>query len=89
MSEFGEALHNLRNRRNVARKGWNGKGMFILIIDGDAINQAIIDSYGNPDDIPSNPPMQDAIYMRTADNKLVPWVASQSDILAADWYVVS
>ena len=26
--------------------------------------------------------------MKTADNKLVPWLASQSDVLAEDWVVV-
>lgn len=32
--------------------------------------------------------LENFIVMKTADNKLVPWLASQTDILAEDWGIV-
>jgi hypothetical protein len=90
MSGFGDALRHLRVGRRLARTGWNGKGMFIVL-------QA-----GYPDGIPINANTAQAtgiaqgtvcrfrpyLMMFTADGEFVPWVASQTDILADDWQVV-
>lgn len=83
---FGQAVEALKQGERVARSGWNGKGMFLFLVRGAAVAQAINDRYGNPEEQPLE--VLDAIYMKTADNKLVPWLCSQTDGLAEDWYVV-
>ena len=79
---FGDALALLKAGHRVQRAGWNGKGMYLLLIKGQAITASINDCYGNPAEAL---PVLDAIYMKTADNKLVPWLASQTDMLSEDW----
>ncbi len=69
---FGEALCELEAGEQVARAGWNGKGMWIELQRPDAHSKMT----------------RPYIYMRTADAERVPWVASQTDILARDWEIV-
>lgn len=71
--DFGWALNQMRlNDRKLFREGWNGKGMWLQIQFPDSCSKM-------------NSPY---IYMHTSDNRLVPWVASQSDLLAVDWMIV-
>ena len=70
--DFGDALAHLRNGRSVARNGWNGKGMWLNLQVPDA-NSKMTLPY---------------IYMKTADDNRVPWLASQTDMLAEDWVLV-
>ena len=71
--DFGSALRRLKKGGKVARKGWNGKGMYLTMIRaGNAVHQGFS--------------MQDCIGMKTADHKMQPgWLASQADMLAEDW----
>lgn len=69
MFGFGSALLYLRDGKRVAREGWNGKGMWIALQVPDEHSKMSLPY----------------IYMKTADDKLVPWLASQTDILANDW----
>ena len=87
-SDFGGALAALRDGKKVARAGWNGKGMFVFLVPGSTftVNRPpLLGIYveGTLIDYMSH------IDMKTADNKVVPWLASQSDVLAQDWAVVS
>jgi hypothetical protein len=69
--DFGHALDALRAGAKVSRDGWNGHNMFIHLQVPD-----------------ENSKMQlPYLYMRTAHGELVPWVASQTDLLAKDWYI--
>ena len=70
---FGKAIEALKEGARVERKGWNGKGMYIQLQVPDS---------GSKMSLPY-------IYMKTADNQLVPWLASQTDVLSEDWQVVS
>ena len=81
---FGEAIAALKSGKLVAREGWNGKGMWLILIAGEAVAQAIADRYGDGNAIP----VLEAIYMKTATGELVPWLASQTDVLAEDWVEV-
>ena len=89
---FGEAIDRLKNSEKVARKGWNGKGMFIfLAICTDICTDADIESIMHPDPEIDTPLIQTnpSIIMKTADNHLtVGWVPSQVDMLAEDWVVI-
>ena len=93
---FGRAVELLKQGQQVARKGWNGKGMFLLLVKGASVTEPINDCYGDSTRHDYNPsgqekgqflPVLDAIYMKTADNKLVPWLASQTDMLSEDWVI--
>lgn len=67
----------------VARTGWNGKGMFLMLIHPTANDQySVIEKDGIVGTLAPY------IAMKTADNQLVPWLASQTDILAGDWEIV-
>lgn len=70
--DFGKALNLLKDGARIARSGWNGKGMWL----------------GLQSPAPSSKMTLPYIYMSTADRHLVPWLASQTDILSEDWEVV-
>lgn len=71
---FGMAIEALKQGDIAARAGWNGKGMYIALVnkaEWEIMNATL--------------PLRDFIVMKTADGDLVPWLASQTDILAEDW----
>lgn len=69
---FGEALEKMKFGEKVARRGWNGRGMWVALQIPDAKSKM-----GLP-----------YLYMSTVGGALVPWVASQTDLLSEDWEVV-
>lgn len=83
---FGYAVELLKAGHRVARAGWNGKGMWLFLIQGSN-DIAKLHGYGFGEYI-GEPTFLDAIFMRTVDNQLVPWLASQTDVLAEDWQIV-
>jgi hypothetical protein len=85
--DFSEALSAIKTRRRVARSGWNGKGMFLFLVPGSAFKvdrPPLLGIY--PEGTPIN--YHGHIDMKTAQGYVVPWVASQSDLLADDWFEV-
>jgi len=66
---FGWAIHELKAGRKLARKGWNGKGMWLKLQAPDEHSKMSLPY----------------IYMKTACDNTVPWLASQTDVLAEDW----
>lgn len=73
---FGQAIELLKSGYKLSRKGWNGKGMYLTYVGPD---QWQVDKYeSHLNSLPW-------IGMKTADGSFVPWLASQSDILAEDW----
>lgn len=81
MFDFGEALKQLRNKQKVARKGWNGKGIFIELQVPDAHSKMT-----NPYIFIDTTGLQTTNEFAPRDR--VPWLASQTDMLAEDWTVV-
>lgn len=76
---FGQAIEALKQGKRVARKGWNGKGMFIYIQDFTEYNKISDEGYE----------LQNCISMFTATQQWQPgWLASQLDILAEDWCIL-
>lgn len=69
---FSDALNALKFHHKVTRQGWNGKGMWLHLQVPDE-NSKMSLPY---------------IYMKTADDKQVPWTPSQTDILGEDWELV-
>jgi Protein of unknown function (DUF2829) len=85
---IGRAVKLMRNGARVAREGWNGKDMFLFLVPGSTfeVNRTpLLGIY--PEGTPIN--YCPHVDMRTADGRIVPWLCSQSDLLADDWMVVA
>jgi len=70
---FSQALELIKNGSRVQRDNWNGKGQYLALQTPDQMSKM-------------NRPY---IYIRTVNGDLVPWVASQSDLLEDDWIEIS
>lgn len=83
--DFSTALKALRAGKRVARAGWNGKGMFIYIVPGSefTVNRFPLNKFVDEGEVVT---YRSHIDMKTADDEFVPWIASQSDLLADDWF---
>lgn len=86
LRNFGWAIAALKKGKKVARKNWNGKGMFLFLahsmdITTDADLSCVKDLEGDL--------VSPSIVMKTADDRFcVDWLASRTDMLADDWYEV-
>lgn len=87
--DFGSALNALKSHMRVARSGWNGKGMFLYLVPENryapttAAGRELAE--GSDDGLVAYGAY---IAMKTAQGNVVPWLASQTDVLAADWELV-
>ena len=84
---FSAALEFLKNGVRMQRAGWNGRNMFIYLVPGSKfpVNRPpLLGIYPEGTEITYLP----HIDMRTADGSCVPWLASQTDLLAEDWQIV-
>lgn len=87
---FGQAIEALKAGQRVARTSWNGKGMWLALTKGQFVkaenfwnehNRKFAEWMGGQAEV------QPYITMKTAQGKIVPWLASQSDMLEEDWVV--
>ena len=69
---IGWAIKQMYDGQRVTRRGWNGRGMWLALQVPDEHSKMTLPY----------------IYMRTAQGDLVPWLASQTDLLAMDWDTV-
>lgn len=86
--DFGRALTELKLGKKVARAGWNGKGMFLFLVPGSTCQvngPPLLGIYTEGAEINYHAHVD----MKTADNKVVPWMCSQTDMLADDWEIVA
>lgn len=86
---FGDAVAALKEGLRVAREGWNGKGMFLYYVPENKY-PASRNEHGTMVGVFENDmvPYGAYIAMKTAQNNVVPWLASQTDVLAEDWQIV-
>jgi hypothetical protein len=98
--DFGQAIAALKDGKRVAREGWNGKGMFLILAggytvakdklrEGGPINAEFLEARGL-----SEMEILPHIDMWTVNASgrqayLPGWLASQSDMLASDWHIVN
>lgn len=66
---IGWAVKQMRDGQRVRRAGWNGKGMWLALQVPDEHSKMTLPY----------------VYMSTAQGTLVPWLCSQTDLLAVDW----
>lgn len=84
---FSRALELIKEGKRVQREGWNGKGMFVFLVAGSNFivnREPLLSIMGEGAQVTYCP----HIDMKTADGKIVPWLASQTDVLADDWQEV-
>ena len=81
---LGQAIEVLKTGNKVTRVGWNGKDMFLFLVQGSQfkVNRPpLLGIYPEGTEINYRP----HIDMKTVNGEIVPWVASQSDLLEEDW----
>ncbi len=87
---FGMAIMLLKKGMRVARHGWNGKDMFLYYQlgypTGVPLDERTAKSVGGV--VGASAIILPSIWMSNVNGNLVPWLASQSDMLADDWHVV-
>lgn len=81
LMSFGAAIDALERGERVMRAGWNGKNMWLILIEADQYELTAWKYFNATEQLPF-------IAMKTADNKIVPWLASQTDMLVKDWVLV-
>lgn len=70
--DFGWAIRRLKQGEQVYREGWNGRNQFLELQEPDNCSKMTLPY----------------IFIRTVQGDLVPWLASQTDMLAEDWCLV-
>jgi len=73
ISSFGWAIQRMKEGAKISRRGWNGKGMYLQLQVPDKHSKMTLPY----------------IYMATVQGDLVPWLASQTDMLMEDWEEVA
>lgn len=89
---FGMAIEAMKRGKKVARRGWNGKGMYLWLLPAANVKaewckeehlKALAEQNGGEFECLAS------IRMKTADNKvLTGWLASQTDMLSDDWVII-
>lgn len=86
---FEWALQQLRMGKKVSRRGWNGKGMYVVLQKGYPEGIPINENTANATGLPRGQICKFLPYLmlKTADSlpTFVPWLASQTDLLSSDW----
>ena len=98
---FSQALESLKLGSKIQREGWNGKGMYLTLVQGYPVNGHLnadsVDSEVEGETQGKAGQMLSHIVMKTAGDSqfwsagysdYVPWLASQTDILAEDWNIL-
>ena len=86
---FGQAIEAMKDGKKVCRQGWNGKGMFLYYVPANKYPASrntlkTLDGLFEDNMIPYGA----YIAMKTAQDNVIPWLASQTDMLSEDWMVV-
>lgn len=84
--DFGSAVYLLKIGKKVARKGWNGSGMFVYYVPAASypVERNNLETMGGqfPDDMV---PYREYLALKTAQGDVATWAPSVSDALATDW----
>ena len=84
---FGQALRYLKAGHTVQREGWNGKGMWLVLVEGSRPTVKADTTYGSIG-LLGKVTIDAHIDMFTAAGTMQPgWLASQADMLAEDWRI--
>ncbi len=84
---FSEALELIKDGKKLTRSNWNGKGMFVYLVDGSKfiVNRLPLNKlYPEGTEITYRP----HIDLKAADGTCGVWSISNNDALAEDWLEV-
>lgn len=94
---IGQAVKEMRDGQKVRREGWNGKGMFLYYVPANSYpaQTDIAKDYWKDRQPPAventqTPimvPYSAYIALKSAKENVIPWNASQDDLLAVDWQI--
>ena len=92
---FGEAIEKALEGKKIARHGWNGKGMNVYLTEGHGIptdewvarlpSQELTEAEKKKGWVIVKPHLD---MMNAQGERIIGWMASQTDMLAFDWFVV-
>lgn len=85
---FGLAIEAMRTGARVARVEWSSRGMWLKLVPAHSWCCTASGFFDSMDAAPYAYDTLPWVGMKTADNGFVPWLASQTDMLAYDWYIV-
>ena len=71
LMDIGQAVNRLRSGDKIARAGWNGKGQYVELQVPDEDSKMTLPY----------------VFIHTVQGDLVPWLCSQTDLLANDWEI--
>jgi hypothetical protein len=83
---FGQAIESLKDGKRIAREGWNGKNMFLFLVNSSTFTvnrEPLLSIMGEGTQVQYHA----HIDMKTAQGYVVPWLASQADMLSDDWCI--
>ena len=87
---FGLAIEAAKKGAKITRRGWNGKGMWVVYRtgypEGISCNKNTAEAVGIPEGTLFR--VRPYLQMKCVDGSFQMWLASQSDILAEDWTIV-
>lgn len=84
---FSKALEGIKKGHRLSRRGWNGKNMFVFLVEGSTFEvdrPPLNKIYRNGKKIN----YRGHIDMKAVDESIGPWLASQTDLLSEDWFIV-
>ncbi|AXF39908.1 hypothetical protein BMBphi_gp060 [Bacillus phage vB_BthS_BMBphi] len=83
---FGNAIEAVKKGNKIARKGWNGKGMFVYYVPAafyppstDTMKELFKGEAV---------PYREYLALKTAQDDVATWAPSTSDALADDWMIL-
>jgi hypothetical protein len=76
---FSEALEHVKHGKKITRAGWNGKNMWVRLFSRTELPLACVITHPF---LVIEYPQGHSAYL---DGSCIPWLASQTDILAEDW----
>lgn len=84
---FGDALHFLKQGLKLQRRGWNGKGMFVFLVNGSTFSVSrapLLGIFPEGTEINYRP----HIDIKNVDGSIATWVPSIGDVMAEDWQIL-
>ena len=88
--DFSDALKLIKTNHRVRRYGWNGKGMWLALSPGKTLDGGTLWSPAAAAELAGRPTsVLPYIIMFTAQGTIVPWLCSQTDMLAEDWEIAT
>jgi len=86
---FGQAIEALKVGKRVARTGWNGKGMFLYLVEGSEVTQARCNAMDEMIAKEGKAVIKPHIDMKTADGTFaIGWKPTSIDMFEEDWVIV-